>query len=450
VAVKQEITRLDNSAVRLNFTCTNEDLRGKYNKIVGDFAKDFQIKGFRRGKAPISVVENKLGKALREDALNAIIGNTVREAIESEDFPSDAVPLPYSEPEVEGSPELDLSRDLVFSVKYDVMPKIQLQKWEGLEIEVETANVSSDDVNRELEEIRERNAIIMDKEDGAAAEKGDVATVNYSELAENGEEIAGTKREDFTFVIGTGHNIFKFDDEITGMKKGETREIQKSYPEDFSDKDLAGQTKKIRVTLTALKQKELPEDDELAQDVSENFKNIDDLRRNIEERLAARLETGLKNLKKKRIIDKIIELNPVDIPQSMINIEGVGLMRQTLRNYSVPDEILLKIMSGSGGDEARKHAAKNALSKLIIGQLIKDLNIDASDDDIEEMYGVISSDMGIPVESVKEEVTAMEGGGREFISAEVKQKKVFDILIEKNTIKTGKKVNFLDIFQKTY
>jgi trigger factor len=450
VAVKQEITRLDNSAVKLTFTYENEDLRDKYNKVVSDFAKDLQIKGFRKGKAPISVLENKLGKALHEDALNAIIGNTVQDALKKEDFPADAAPLPYSEPEVEGEPKLDLSSNLVFSVKYDVMPELKLNKWEGLEVESETAEVTDADINRELEAIRERNAVIMDKEDGAVAEKGDVATVGYSELSESGEEIPNTRREDFTFAIGTGHNIFKFDDEITGMKKGETREIQKSYAEDFEDKELAGKTKKIRVTLSALKQKELPGDDELAQDVSEKFKTIDDLRQSIKEQLTGELENGLEELKTRKLIDKLIELNPVGIPESMINLESLSLLRRTIGNYQVPDETLLEIARKAGSDNAYKaRAARNVHSMLIIDKLINDLKVDALDKDLEEMYIVISDETGFPVEKIKQEY-AQDNNRREYLVDEIKRKKTLSILKEKNTIKTGKKVNFVDIFSENH
>jgi trigger factor len=447
VAVTREIARLDNSEVKLTFTYKNDDLREEYKKIVGDFAKNLQIKGFRKGKVPVSILENKLGKALREDALNAIIGNTVQDALKSEDFPADAVPLAYSEPVVEGEPELDLSGDLVFSVKYDVMPQFKLDKFEGLEIEVETAEVAEEDINRELEEIRERNAIVMDKDEGAPSEKGDVVTVNYAEISENGEVISGMEREDFTFILGGGHNIYKFDDEITGMKKDETREIRKTYPEDFEDKDLAGQTKKIRVKLTALKKRELPEDDELAQDVNEKFKNIGDLKQNIREQLEKELEVALKDLKIKKLFDKIIELNPISIPESMINAEIISIIRRMFAGYSVSDEELWKLVKSSALNEKyRESAVRDACEILIMDKLKSDFNVDISDNDIEEMYVDISKDTGLPVEDIKKEYAQEDK--REYFNNEIKHKKTLALLLGKNTIKKGKTVNFLDIFQK--
>jgi trigger factor len=447
VAVTQEITHLDNSAVRLTFTYKNEDLHAKYYEIVGGLAKDLQIKGFRKGKAPIPVLERKLGNALKEDVLNSIIGSTVNDAMKSEDFPKDASPLGYSEPEVEGKPELDLSGDLVFSVKYDVMPKITINKWEGFEVEADTAEVTDADVNRQLDEIREQNAIVMDKEDGEPAEKGDVVTLDYCELTEDGGEAPGTKREDFTFNLGSGHNTFKFDDEITGMKKDETRDIEKAYPEDFEDKDLAGKTIKLRVKITALKRRDIPGDDELAQDVDENFKTIDDLRASIRKNLEKGLELYIKNGKVGKIIEKIIEENPFSVPESMIKIEMASQIQRKLGRYNITGEQAYNIASRFENEEARVVAARSVQKILVTDKLKKDLNIEASDKDKELFYLDIANAKGKSVDEVKEEYIK-DMGSEAYLAEEIEEKKLADILLEKNTVKTGKKVDLLDIFAR--
>ncbi|MDR0382409.1 MAG: trigger factor [Spirochaetaceae bacterium] len=443
MALTQNITHLDKSAVRITFTYGADDLRAKYDEITRDFAKSLQIKGFRKGKAPVYVLERKLGKALKDDVLNNIIGNTVNDALKSEGFPKDAVPLPYSEPEVEGEPELDLSKELVFSIKYDTVPTVNIQKWEGFEVEADDAEVTDADVERELAVVRDRNAIVMDKEDEETAEKGDVVTVDYSELSENGEEINGSKRPDFTFALGSGHNIYKFDDEIEGMKKGDTRDIQKSYPEDFGDTELAGKTKKIRVTLTALKRKELPSDDELAQDVDENFKTIDDLKRSIKENLVKVLSARLEQKKIDKLVKTIVENNPVDVPESMIKLETGSILRGRFGN-GLTDEMLARILEMPGNEELRQSAAEKAAAALILDKLMKDLSLEVLDEDIEASYERYAKDAGKTVDEIKE--MFKDERVRNVLTEDIKQKKLFDLLVEKNTIKMGKKVNFLDIF----
>jgi trigger factor len=448
VAVTHEIIHLDNSAVRLTFTYGNEDLRAKYNKIVNDFAKNLQIKGFRKGKVPITVLERKLGKALQEDAVNAIIAETVNETIKSADFPNDAVPLQYSEPQVEGEPKLDLSCDFVFSVKYDVMPQVTLEQWEGLEVEVESIEITDPDVERELDLIRERNAIVMDKEDDAVAEKGDIVTVNYAELSESGEEIPASKREDFTFTLGSGHNIFKFDDEITGMKKDETRDIEKTYPEDFSDADLAGQAKRIRVTVTAVKRRELPDDDELAQDVDERFKTIDDLKRGIRENLEEMLEAQLKKIKVSRIIEKLIEQNPPPVPESMITMEILALLQQTVGPDKMKNVDTARFtQQAMENEELRQGTIRKLQAMLIRQKLIELLNIEVSDEELEKNYERIAESSGNPF-GVVEERYEENAEAKAILVNDIREAMVDDLLAEKNTSKAGKKVNFVDILQR--
>jgi trigger factor len=447
VAVTQEITHLANSVVKLTFTYSSEDLNAKYNEVVRDVAKNLQIKGFRKGKAPVPVLERKLGKALADDVLNTIIGNTVSEAFKKEDFPKDAVPLEYSEPEVEGEPKLDLSSGLTFSVKYDTFPVVNIEKWEGFELESETAEVTDDDVERRLDEIRERNAIIMDKDEGAPAEKGDVVTIDYCELLEDGAEIDSAKRQDFTFTLGSGHNIYKFDDEIEGMKKGDVRDIKKSYPEDFEYMELAGKTKSIRVTLTALKRKELPDDDELAQDVDENFKNIADLKQDIRKELANLLEARLLQLRVEKVVNAIIEHNPLEAPESMIMGELFLTLRQRF-GRGATDEVLKKIAAMPSSEELKQAVTQRVKTALILEKLEEDLKIEVPDEDMEELYNDIAKERGQTVEEIKK----FDGDNslHDYIFKDVRRKKLLSFLLEKNTVKAGKKVNFVDIFPKNF
>ncbi|MDR3357023.1 MAG: trigger factor [Spirochaetaceae bacterium] len=448
MAVTQEITHLENSAVRLTFTYNNEDLRAKYSGVVNGIAKDLRINGFRKGKAPVSVLERKLGKALQEDVLNTIIANTVNDAIKDEGFPKEAVPLPYSEPQVEGEPKLDLSGDFVFSVKYDAAPRFTVDRWEGFEVEVETAEVTDADVESELDIIRERNAIVMDKEDGAAAEKGDVVTVAYSELYEDGGEITSSKRESFTFTLGSARNFFRFDDEITGMKSGETRDFQKSYPADFDEPELAGKTKRLRVKLTAVKRRELPDDDELAQDVDEKFNTIADLRQNIRKSLEEALETSLHKTKIDRIIEKIVEQDPPPVPESMLSMEMFASVDQGAAILNMRDEEKrLFVRNVMENEELKLKTRKKIQAALVREKLINQLNIEVSDDELDKKYQDIAEKSGRTLEAVKEAYRT-DGKINEYLTDGIKQERLNELLLEKNTIKAGKKVSFVDIFPK--
>jgi trigger factor len=450
VTVSKEITPLEHSSVKLTLTVGKDDVCSEYDKLVGKYSTSIQIPGFRKGKAPREVLIRKFGDALRDEALGTIIEKSITEVFDDETLDRAERPLPYSTPRVEDELKLDLERDLTFSVVYDVLPKVSVGQWKGLEVEVPDARITDEDLQQELEAIRERNAFVLDRDEGAAAEKGNVVTVNYGEIGEDGAVISGSERQDFVFTLGSGYNIYKFDDEITGMKKGESRDIEKTYPADFSDTELAGKTKKIRVSLTVLKEKKLPElDDDLAQDVDEKFQTLDDLKQSIRERLTKNLGKRLQDIKISKILEKIVENTPVDIPESMIRIELEARWRNLARRFGTSVEEIIKMMEKSGKtaeetqNEWRPDAAKVLHSRLIVETLIEEQEMSASDEETEKELENLAVESGSPLEDVKkyyEQEQMME-----YLREDIKERKLFDLLLAENTIKLGEKTNYLDI-----
>jgi trigger factor len=450
VTVSKELSRLEHSSVKLTLTIGKDDAQAQYNELLGNYSKNLQSPGFRKGKVPREVLIRKFGDALKSEALGTIIEKALGDVFDDEAMPREDKPLPYSTPELQGEPKLDLDADLSFSVVYDVLPKLTVDKYKGFEAEAPEVLVSDEDINRELELVRERNAIVLDRDDNVAAEKDNVVTVNYSEIGENGEVLPNSEREDFVFTLGSGYNIYKFDDEILGMKKGETKEIVKTYPEGEADSSFAGQTKKIRVSLTALKEKKLPElDDDLAQDVDEKYQTLEDLKNSIRERLNRNLEHRLRDIKVNNLLEKIVAETPVDIPQSMIRIEIEGRWRNLARRFGSSPEEIKNTMSRTGKTveeieaEWRPDTVKALHSRFIVETLIEDLKLEASDEEVEDEIGTLAKEENAPFEDVKKYYE--QENMKEYLKEEIKEHKLFDILLSENTIKIGKKENYLDL-----
>jgi trigger factor len=450
VTIAKELSRLEHSSVKLTLTVNKDDVRAQYDELLGKYGKSLQIPGFRKGKAPRDVLVRKLGSSLKAETLGALIEKALIDTFDAEAMPPEDRPLPFSTPALQGEPQLDPDSDLSFSVVYDVMPKVAVGKWKGFEVEVPEAAVSEEDINRELEQIRERNAIVLDREDEAAAEKNNVATVDYGEIGEGGELLPDTERKDFVFTLGSGSNTYQFDEEILGMKKGESRDIVKNYPAEDASSPFAGQTKKIRVSLTALKEKRLPDpDDDLAQDVDEKYQTLEDLKNSIRERLGANLSRRLRDITVNNLIEKIMAETPVEIPESMIRFEIEGRWRNMARRYgSTPENIQKKMGIGNSGLEEietgwRPNIVKALHSRLIIETLMKDLNLEASDGEVEKEIETLAQEEGVPLENVKKYYE--EDNMKDIIREEVKQRKLFEILQAENTVTTGKKENYLDL-----
>jgi trigger factor len=450
VTINKELNPQEHSSVKLTLTVARDDLRGQYDEILGNYAKTVQIPGFRKGKAPRDVLIRKFGEALNKEVLGTVIEKALGQVFEDENLSREERPLPYSSPELQGEPRLDLEKDLVFSVVYDVLPKLTVGKWKGLEVEAPEAEISGDDINRELEAVRERNAVVLDRDEEAAAEKGDVVTVSYCELDNNGTPIANTERQDFVFTLGSGYNPYKFDDEILGMKKGGTKEVVKTYPPEEDGPGLAGKTVKLRLSLGALKERKLPDlDDDLAQDVDEKYQTLEDLKASIRKNLTENLERRLREIRISNILEKILADTPADIPESMIRIELESRWRSLARRFNTTAEQIIQSMEKSeGGAEGiqngwRPAAVKALHSRLIVETLMKDLNLEAGEDELNGEIERLAAEDEAMAEDIKKYY--QEEQARAYLKEEIKERKLFDILLAENTVKPGKKENYLDL-----
>ena len=449
MTVSKEFAKLEKSQVKLSVSVKKDDVGKEYDDIISEYSKTIQIPGFRKGKVPKEVLVRKFKDALLEEVLGKIIDKAVTEIFEDESLARDSRPLPYSRPVVQDEPKLDLEKDLEFSVIYDVLPDVNLKKWEGYEVEIPEIAITDEDISRELETIQDRNSIVLDKDDDAKAENGDVLTVNYHEIDDSNEIIENTKRDDFTFTLGSSNNIYQFDDELTGMKKGETREFTKEFPEG-EDNALAGKKIKLSVTLTALKIKKLPDlDDDLAQDVDEKFNTLDDLKANIRERLDKDLELRLRTIKINGILEKIMEDTPVDIPESMVNMELDSRWRNLARRFGTDPEQLMNIMGNTEEginpiiEEWKPDALKALHSRLIIETLMEELKLEATDEEMDYEMQNMSQESGSDLEEIKKYYE--DERMKDYLKEEIKEKKAFDILIGKNKLKTGKKEKYMDL-----
>jgi len=450
VTVNKTFDKLENSAVKLNVTVAKDQVQASYDALLKEYIKNVQLPGFRKGKVPANVLERKFGDQLKVEAMGRIMDDAVEAALEGEKL----VPLNYSQPQLDGQPELTLGEDFSFAISYDVFPEVVAGDIAGASIELPVCTIAKADEERELAEIRERNAIVMDKASGAKAAKGDVATINYVELDTEGNEIEGSKREDFVFEIGSGYNLYKLDDDIIGLKADAEKVIEKTFDADYEYPELAGQTKKIRVTLTKLKEKKLPElDDDLAQDVSEQFKTLADLKADIRSKLDKRLEDQLKSLQEKALIDQLLEKATVVLPASMVNAELDMRLRNLMERMGMNDfNQFQQILSMSGKTredlygEWRPDAEKAIKTRLVLDKLIADSDYTASDEELAAEYAKMAEGSAMSVEQVKEEYERRNMV--DYLRDRIKEDKLLAALAAKVSIKKGKKLAFVDLIKE--
>lgn len=451
--VTKEISKLENSAVKLTATIAKEDVVSGYNKNISKYAKNVQLPGFRKGHVPVKVLEQKYGDSLKQEVLADLIDESLNQ-IFAEEESKDIRPLPYTQPRLDGDklPEFSTDKDLTFSVVYDVFPSVEVKDFSKIEVKEPQVEIGEKELNEELKAIQERNAVVIDKKEGEPVEKDNIVTIDYKELDDSGATVSGSEREGFVFTVGTGENIYKIDDEIIGMKKDETKEISKTYDAKDENKDLAGKTKKISVTVKAIKLRNLPAlDDELAQDVSEKYKTLDDLKKDISKGLESAKNRKIAELKSQSLLEQLVEKNPIVLPKSMIQAEMESRWRMMAQQFQTTPEQLEKMISASGQSKENMltqwtgDAEKMLKSRLIVDALIREKNIAVTPEEVEAEFAKIADESGSTIEEVKEHYE--DARAKEYIIDEIKENKLYDELYKQVKVSKGDKVKFADLFK---
>ena len=450
--ITKEIEKLEHSAAKLTVTVAKEDVAKHYSDTLNKYVKQVQLPGFRKGHVPANVLERKYGDSIKQEAAADLIDSTLNE-IFADDAEKANRPLPYAQPALEKMPELDVNADFTYTVTYDVFPQVSVKDFSGITVKEPQVEVGDKELEEELKGIQERNAVVIDKKDDEAVEKDNIVTINYSENDESGKEVEGSKREGFVFTVGSGENIYEVDDDIIGMKKGETKQLTKTYAADNKNADLAGKTKNINVTVTQIKVRNLPAlDDELAQDVNEKFNTLADLKADIKKSLETAKERKVNDIKTNDLLSQLVEKNPFEIPASMLQAELDGRWGMMAQQFQTTPQDLERMVAASGQtkEEMLKNwtgdAEKMLKSRIIVDSLLRERNISVTPEEIEAEYAKIAENNGISVEEVKKHYA--DARSKEYLIDEAKEQKLYKELFAEVKVTKGDKVAFADLFKQ--
>lgn len=447
----KEITKLEHSAAKLTVTVAKEDVANGYKTTLGKYVKQVQIPGFRKGHVPASVLERKYGEQIKMEAAGDLIDSVLNEIFQDEKELSNR-PLPYAQPKMDEMPAFDTAKEFTFTVTYDVFPSVEVKDFNGISVKEPQVSVGDAEVEEELKGIQERNAAVIDKKEDEKAEKDNIVTIDIEEIGEDGKAVEGTKREGFTFTLGTAENVYKIDDDIIGMKANETKEITKKYAKTDADKNLAGTTKKYSVTVKQIKVRKLPAlDDDLAQDVSDKYKTLADLKADILKNLNVAKDRKIKEIKVNSLLEQLIEKNPIEIPASMLQAELNGRWGQMAQQFQTTPEDLERMVVASGQKKEDMlaqwtgDAEKMLKSRIIVDSLLKSKNISVTPEEVEEAYQKLADSNGVSVEDVKKHYA--DPRAKEWFIDDVKEQKLYDDIFAQIKVTKGDKTSFADLFK---
>ena len=425
---KLEKTKNENE-VKLEITVEAEKFDTAIKKVYFKSAKYFNIPGFRKGKAPMQIVEKYYGKEIfYEDAFNEVAQDALEEAVEENKLEI------VSRPDIEVT-QIEKGKDLIFEAIMQTKPEVKLGKYKGIEIKKVEYNVTDEDIEHELGHMQEHNSRLISIED-RPVESGDIATIDFEGFAD-GKAFEGGKAEGHELEIGSNSFIPGFEDQVIGMKIDEEKDIQVKFPEEYFSKDLAGKDATFKVKVHEIKKKELPElDDEFAKDVSE-FDTLKELKESIKEKQQKQNDEKAKYETQEAVIKAVCEDIQVEIPSGMVESEIDNMLKdieQRLSYQGLKLEQYLQMM-GKTEEEMKKEYEPQAIdaikSRLALEAVIKAEKIEATDEEIDEKLKEMAKNYG----KENDEEFLKNENVRNYLKQGLASEKAIDFLVESAKIK---------------
>ena len=414
--------------VELEITIEAEKFENAIKKVYFQSAKYFNIPGFRKGKAPQNIVERYYGKEIfYEDAFNDLVPEEYEQALKENNIEA------VSRPNID-IVTMEKGQDLVFKAVVQTKPEVKLGKYKGIEIEKIEYNVKDEDIENELKAMQDKNSRLVTVDDRAAMD-GDTATIDYEGFVDD-VAFEGGKAKNHDLVLGSHSFIEGFEDQVIGMKIGEEKEINVTFPKEYFTKDLAGKDAKFKVKLNELKKKELPAlDDEFAKDVSE-FDTLKELKDSIKERLEKQNKEREKYEKQDAAVKAVVENMEVDIPSGMIEMETENMMKdmeQRMSYQGLRMEQYLKMLNKTEAEfkkEYEPQAIEGIKSRLAVEAVIKAEKIEATEEEIKNKIEEMAKNYGKEAKDIENNENI-----KTYIKQGIENEKAMDFLVENSKIK---------------
>lgn len=422
------VEKLENNVVSFEFVVTADQFEDAIQKAYKKNVGKITIQGFRKGKAPRAIIERYYGKEVfYEDAINIALPDAYDKAVEENNL------YPVDRPEVDVKGEIKAGSDIVFTAKVTVKPEFELGEYKGVEVEGAHYAVTDDDVDAEIEKLRERNSRLVPVED-RPVQADDIANIDYEGFVD-GVAFEGGKGEGFDLTIGSGQFIPGFEDQLIGKNAGEEFEINVKFPEEYHAEELKGKDAVFKVKINSIKFKELPElDDEFVQDVSE-FETLDEFKKDTREKLTAANEEREKNENEHSVVDAVCANTQIDIPEAMINSQIDTMIRDMdmqLRYQGITLEQYMQF-TGQTMDAVREQykpeAEKSVKTTLVLEKVADVENFKITNEDVENEYNRICEENGMKPEDVKKYISV------DSIKERLKAQKAIEFLVNNANIK---------------
>ena len=397
--MSSEILKKENSVVTLKLTIDAQSFDKACKDAYNKNKTKFNVQGFRKGKAPMSIVEKFYGEGVFfEDAVNTLFPDAFEAAVKEHDLDTVARP----EIDVE---EIGKGKNLVIIADVAVKPEITLGEYKNLTVEKPDSEVSDEEVEKEIEAMREQNARFVTVEDREVKEK-DMLLIDFNGKVD-GVEFEGGQAENYSIIVGSNTFIPGFEEQLVGMKLNEEKDLSVKFPEEYHAENLAGKDAVFTVKVNEIKEKVLPElDDEFAKDVSE-FDTLEDLKADAKAKLQKTKDEYADREIENKLVKMAAENATVEIPEAMIDSQVENMVydfEYQLKYQGLDLENYLKFtnMSIEGlKEQMRPDAKSRVLNSLVIEAISKSENIESTEEDLEQELAKMAESYKMEVDKLK-------------------------------------------------
>ena len=420
-----QILKQENNTVTLKITVGSEAFENACKQAYNKNKGQFNIPGFRKGKATRAVIEKMYGEGIFfEDAIDIVFPEAYRNAVE--ELKLEVIDRPSLDIE-----EIGKGKDLVMVINVQVKPEVKLGEYKGLEVKQVSAEVTEEDVETEINKMQEQNARMVTVEDRPVSDK-DSILLNFCGSVD-GVEFEGGKAENYSLVVGSSTFIPGFEEQLIGMNAGDSKDVVVTFPEDYHSEDLKGKEAVFAVEINEIKETQLPKiDDEFVKDTTE-FETLEELKNDIRAKAAENKKKSAEDAMKNEVVEKLAENIEVEIPEVMVKNEVDNMLKDFENNLRYQGMDLNTYYQYTGTskeileDQMKEDAEKRVRISLAVDAVSKSEGVEATEEDMEAEYKKMADIYKLEVEKIKE---IFQNSQDEAIKSTIVTRKTVDLLLE--------------------
>ena len=431
--VNAKVLNREGNELTMEITAAAADLEQAITTVLRKAAKEVKIPGFRPGKVPAKMLEGYIGEqALLQEALDEMLQPMYIEAINQTDI------FPVDRPHVDVQ-QLARGQEVKLTFKVTVKPEVKLGQYKGVEVEKELYVPTEEDIDNEIKHMQERIAHIIDLPAGTAMESGDTAIIDFEGFID-GVAFEGGKGEKYSLTLGSNTFIPGFEDQLVGVKTGDSVDVNVTFPEDYHSDDLAGKPAVFKVLVHEARRRELPPvDDDFVKDMREDCDTVAELREKLREELNEKAEAMATQNAQNKALEQVVANAEMDVPSIMIDDRLDQMLQEfegQLQYQGLTLERFFQLTKSTRAEwrAAQQDRAEEAVKQdLVLEAIVKAEDIQAEQEDLDKQMQEIADSYNKPLEEVK--AIFADNGRLQFFEYNIKMLKAIELINENAVIK---------------